>query len=283
MSAIPTPTTARPVPWWHGLRRTALGAAASAGAVYAALLAALWLGQEALLFAPQVLPADHRFDHAADVHEAVVEVPGARLSALHLRLPDPAGVVFFLHGNGGSLESWFVNPAFYRRANVDLFMIDYRGYGKSSGRIESQAQLEADVRAAWASIAPRYAGKKRIIYGRSLGSALAAGLAAELQPELTVLVSPYTSMVDLAREHYPWVPSLLVRYPLRTDEALPRIRTPVLLVHGKRDTLIGHRHSEALFMRAVNAELLLVPDAGHNDIHLFDRYLAGFRRAMADR
>jgi hypothetical protein len=64
------------------------------------------------------------------------------------------GVVFYLHGNAGNLDSWFVNADFWRQANVDLFMLDYRGYGKSSGRITSQAQLEADVRAAWAAVAP---------------------------------------------------------------------------------------------------------------------------------
>ena len=94
--------------------------------------------------------------------------------ALHLRLPAPKGVVFFLHGNGGSLESWFINPEFYRRANYDLFMIDYRGYGKSTGQIESEAQLRADVRAAWATVAPQYAGRKVVFYGRSLGTGLAA-------------------------------------------------------------------------------------------------------------
>ena len=93
-----------------------------------------------------------------------IDVTGARLSALHLRLPDPQGVVFFLHGNNGNLATWFVNADFYRAANYDLFMLDYRGYGKSSGRIESEEQLRADVLAAWRSVAGRYLGKRRVIY-----------------------------------------------------------------------------------------------------------------------
>ena len=117
-------------------------------AVYCAVLAAVWWGQERLLFMPQVLPEQHAFRVDADVHERVLEVPGARLHALHLQLPAPRGVVFYLHGNGGSLDSWFVNLEVYRRANFDLFMLDYRGYGKSSGSITSEDQLHADVRAA---------------------------------------------------------------------------------------------------------------------------------------
>ncbi len=110
------------------------------------------------MFQPDVLPPTHRFDRlGADVQELTIPLDdGATLSALHLRLPKPRGLVFYLHGNAGSLQSWFVNADFYRRAGYDLFMLDYRGYGKSTGRIESEAQLRADVRAAWDRIAPRW-------------------------------------------------------------------------------------------------------------------------------
>ena len=249
-------------------------------ALYAGLLGLLWWGQEKLLFHPHPLPADHRFRVDADVHETWVDVPGARLNALHLRLPEPQGVVFFLHGNAGNLDSWFTSADFYRRANIDLFMLDYRGYGKSTGRIQSQDQLLADVRAAWAQLEPRYAGKRRVIYGRSLGTGPAAMLAADVQPELTVLVSPYFSMAELAREHYPWVPSALLRYPLATGEALARVKGPVLLVDGGRDTLIPPAHSQRLREVAPHATLLHLPEGGHNDLHLLPAYVEGMSAAL---
>ena len=251
--------------------------------LYAALLALLWWGQERLLFQPQTLPANFAFDVAPDVHETWVDVPGARLNALHLRLPKPDGVVFFLHGNGGSLANWFVNTGYYRRANLDLFMIDYRGYGKSSGHITSQGQLEADVRAAWDQIEPQYTGKKRVIFGRSLGTGLAAALAASVQPELTVLVSPYSSMVALAGERYPWVPAALLRYPLRTEAALALVKGPVLLAHGEQDPLISPAHSQHLHDVAPQSQLLLVPGAAHNNIQDFPVYLDGLAAALAAR
>lgn len=263
--------------WWRGLRR----AAGAALAVYVAAVAALWWGQERLLFHPRPLPAEHRFEQRPDVHEVWVDVPGARLNALHLRLPQPDGVVFFLHGNAGNLQTWFTNSDYYRRLNLDLFMLDYRGFGKSGGRIESEAQLHADVRAAWAQVAPRYAGRKRVILGRSLGSGLAAALAAEVQPELTVLVSPFSSMTALAREHYSWVPGAVLRYPLRTDATLPQVQGRVLLVHGLRDTLIAPRHSQRLRTLLPRAEWLPVPDAGHGDIHSHPAYLDGLAAALS--
>jgi len=263
-----------------GWRRALLYAAAGALALYAAVVAALWWGQERLLFHPDTLPDGYRFEQRADVHEVWVDVPGARLNALHLRLPRPDGVVFFLHGNAGSLQTWFVNIDYYRRLNLDLFMLDYRGFGKSSGGIESEAQLHADVRAAWTQLAPLYAGRKRIVYGRSLGTGLAAALAAEVQPELTVLVSPYFSLAALAAEHYRWVPGAVLRYPLRIDEVLPRVQGRVLLAHGLRDTLIAPSHSARLRALLPRAEWLPVPEAGHGDIHGDPVYLDGLAAAL---
>jgi uncharacterized protein len=250
-------------------------------ALYAAVLAALWFAQERLLFRPAALDAAAPLSSDADVHERWVEVPGARLSVLELRLPDPKGVVFYLHGNAGNLRSWFVNADFYRRAGFDLVMLDYRGYGKSTGRIESEAQLRGDVLAVWQQVAPRYQGRRVVLLGRSLGTGLAAALAAAVQPDLTVLVSPYSSMLDLAAQHYAWVPGAVLRYPLRTDQVIGRIDKPVLLLHGDRDELIPLAHSQTLQSRSQRARLTVVPGAGHADVQDFEAYRQALAEALA--
>ena len=258
-----------------------LGLAVAAAFCYLAVIAWLYARQEKLLFQPDVLPAGYQFELPADVHELSIPVPGATLSGLHLRLPAAKGLVFFLHGNAGSLQSWFVNADFYRRAGYDLFMIDYRGYGKSTGRIESEAQLRADVRAAWDHVAPQYAGRVKVIYGRSLGTGLATGLAAEVQPDLTILVSPYTSMRAVTAQHYPFVPGALLRYPLRSEADIQRIQGPVLLIHGELDALIPPSHSQALLPLARHGTLKLIPQAAHNDLQEFESYLGAMREALA--
>jgi pimeloyl-ACP methyl ester carboxylesterase len=254
---------------------------ALAALLYGLLLALLWWGQERLLFLPTRLAPDYKLALERDVHERTIEVDGARLHALHLKLPAPRGVVFFLHGNAGNLESWFVDLGVFRRANFDVFMLDYRGYGKSSGRIDSEAQLHADVRAAWDAVAPLYVGRKRVLLGRSLGSGPAATLALQVQPDLTILVSPYASMRALAGEVYPWLPTaLLLRYPLATDQAVARLRTPLLLLHGERDDIVPPHHAQALKQVQPQARLHIVQGAGHNDLQSFDEYDAVLQQAL---
>jgi uncharacterized protein len=260
-------------------RLLALGAL-TAVLLYAAAMWWVYLRQEKLLFAPEPLASGHQFSVDADVHELSVPVPGATLSVLQLRLAKPKGVVFFLHGNAGNLDTWFVNTALYRELNYDLVMLDYRGFGKSTGQIDSEAQLHADVDAVWASVADRYQGVVRVALGRSLGTALAARWAVKHQSELTVLVSPYCSMTDMAREHFPFVPSRLLRYPLATCDYMAQLRTPALLIHGEKDALISLQHSERIAARAPQARLIRIGQAGHNDVHQFDKYTQALRDSL---
>ena len=259
------------------LRRTgivAIALVAALAALYAVLLTALYVGQERLLFPATPLPADYRFRIDAPFAEVTIPVPGATLHALHVLQPNPRGLVFYLKGNGGNVATWTTGVDFWRRVNYDLFILDYRGYGKSTGRIASEAQLHADVRAAYDAIAPRYRGKPIVILGRSLGSGLAIALARDVAPPLLVLVSPYTSVADAALREYPIAPGFLVRYPLRSDELIAGVASPMLLLHGARDTLIPPADSERLRALArAPAELILVDGAGHNDIQRFPAYL----------
>ena len=271
----PASANARATGW---LRRAAKVLATGVGLGYCLIAGYVYFKQENLIFHPVPLPADYRFA-IAGVEEVTVPVAGATLSALRLRLPHPAGVVFFLHGNGGNLESWMTNVEFYRRVNYDLFMLDYRGYGKSTGHVESEQQLHDDVKAAWNLVAPQYAGKRVVIYGRSLGTALAAKLASETQPDLTILVSPFISLQAMADAHYPWLPAFINRYPMHSDRWLTAITRPVVIVHGDRDTLIPISQGEALQKMRAATEMLVISGAEHNDIHEFPAYLD----ALAER
>ena len=263
-----------------------LGLLAAAAAAYTAVIGYLWLRQERILFEPTPLDADEPLVDDPDVFERWIDVPGARLSCAHFKRPDPRGVVFFLHGNSGNLRDRLVDLDSFRDVNFDVVMFDYRGYGKSSGRIESEEQLRLDVRAVWDAYAPQFEGKRIVIAGQSLGTALAAGLGAELcaeghAPDLTLLVSPYSSMRALAVELYPWVPHQVLRYPLQTLEHASRLSGPLVLIHGDKDELIGIHHSHALRSAVPAAELHCLEGAGHGDVHKHPGFRTKLEGALA--
>ncbi len=248
---------------------------------FVAFFGYLFATQESMIFPGTPLAPDYEFEFKVPFEEVRIPVDGAELNGLHFRQADPRGLIFFLHGNGGNLASWTSEAEFYRRINYDMFMLDYRGYGKSTGRIESEPQLHQDVRTAWDHVASQYTTKPIVIYGRSLGTALAAKLAVDVDSELVILVSPFTSMIAMARQQYPFLPEWLVRYPMRTDQRIGDIAAPILLVHGSADRLIPLKHSRALAASTPDASrLLVIAGAGHDDIHLFRDYLSGLTAVL---
>ena len=160
-------------------------------------------------------------------------------------------------------------------------MIDYRGFGKSTGHIGSEAELHADVLAAWHSVAGEYAGRPIVIYGRSLGSGLAVKLATEVEAAQLIIVSPYSSFVQLGKDHYPWIPAFATRYPMRTDEWLPQVTEPIFMIHGALDPLVSVKHSQQLKALRPDAELLILNKASHNDIHSFPAYTEALAAKLA--
>jgi len=249
--------------------------------LWGAAIIYIWFKQETLLFFPKPLAANTRFD-LAYTSEVYIDVPGARLHALYLRQPPEKskGIVLFLHGNAGNLETWFTKAEFWLTTGYDVLMPDYRGFGKSTGKITSESQLHDDVMRIWQWVAPNYQNKKKVFYGRSLGTGLAAELATRVTPDLLVLVSPYTSMTQMAREQYPWVPSGLLRYPLPSEQWLPQVHSKILLIHGTADALIPLAHSRRLQQLNPRAQLVEIPEATHGDIHNFPLYTDTLKREL---
>ncbi len=263
------------------MNKTLLIVVATPFLLYGVAMLALYYYQESLIFPGKKLPKDYSFSFDLPFKEVSIPVEGATLNALHFEQANPKGVIFFLHGNAGNLEEWTTGVDFYQRVNYDLFIFDYRGYGKSTGKIQSQEQLIADVRTAWDFIAPQYTDKSTVIYGRSLGSALATELAHQVKPELLVLVSAFSSMAAIAKAQYPFAPTQLLRYPFRTDKIIDKVASDIVLMHGSDDNFIPMSHSQTLqSLIKKPTQLLSIEGAGHNDIHNFKSYLDGLAGAL---
>ncbi|TFG66184.1 MAG: alpha/beta fold hydrolase [Gemmatimonadales bacterium] len=245
--------------------------------------------QESMVFHPSVLPAGHSFvfDRPFTEHEIEVE-PGVMLSALLFRA-DPVAeesvdrpAVLYLHGNAGDLQSWGYHADLYTDAGYDFLGLDYRGYGKSDGRISSEAQLHSDVQKVWDWLAARYDANSIVVVGYSLGSALGARIACGNGARHLVLLAPFYSGRDIGRRVAPWLPAALNRYQLRTDLFLQDCKLPVTLVHGERDATIPPRASRRLLaLLGDRGRLVLLPDVDHQNIAEDPEFRVAMREVLA--
>lgn len=237
-------------------------------ALYVALCCVLYFKQESLLFFPHRLPANYQFRFPGPFEERwTPAADGTRLHGLLFRAPASRGLIFYLHGNGGALDSWGEVAATYTALHYDVFLLDYRGYGKSGGRITSQAQLLGDVQAAYRQLMPEYPESRMVILGYSVGTGPATWLAARQHPKLLILQAPYFSLRDLATHRYPFVPGFLVRYPLPTSELIKQVSAPVVLFHGDQDEVIYYGSSLKLKnLLKPTDKLVVLPGAGHNGL-----------------
>lgn len=248
---------------------------------YASIVGALYLAQERIIFPGSKLPPDYKFNFDQPFREVQVEVPGASLNALHITQPAPRGLLFFIHGNGGDLSTWTTGVDFYRKVNYDLFIFDYRGYGKSTGKIASEKQLLDDADQVYRYVSQRYAAQNIVLYGRSLGTGLAAQIALRHPANMLILETPYVSLKDLTAQFYPLVPGFLLKYPLRTDLALPKIKIPVYLFHGTADEVIPYESSQRILpLIRSPKELVTIPGGAHNGLRLTPVYNAALDRFL---
>lgn len=205
---------------------------------------------------------------------------GERLRAWWLPAPGAALATLYLHGNGGYLEVYAEHLQAVRQAGQAVLIIDYRGYGESSGS-PSEAGLYVDAQAAYDWLRQRgYAPERIVVQGLSLGSAVAVEIGTRNRIGGLVLEAPFSSARAVAAGI---VPILGWTLPLGFDSIgkIAALRAPLLLIHGDRDRVIPLRLGQDLYHAATKPkEFLLVPGAGHEDLPFIaaERYQAALRR-----
>ena len=233
--------------------------------------------QENMIFYPETLPSDFRYKFPARFDEVNLNVDGAVINALHFKTDAPKGAIIYFHGNAGNLRGWGEVALDFTRLRYDVFIPDYRGYGKSTGKIQNEAMLLRDAAAAYGYLKAWYPEDRIVIYGRSIGTGIAVYLARENTPRMVILESPMFNMQDLAKYHYPLMPAKLIaallKYPMRTDLWIGDVSCPVYLFHGTVDDIVPHDSSERL-VKLIKTEnrLITIPGGGHNNLDAFDIY-----------
>ena len=236
------------------------------------LLSLLYFNQEKLLFHPERLKKDHVFPFSVPFEEIWLDCDGAKVHTLLFPKPNPKGVVLYFHGNAGSMREWGTLHTDFDAHPYDLWIMDYRGFGKSEGSLKGEAMMQADALKMWEAAQQRYAGKEIILYGRSIGTGVASALAAKHPPKMLILETPYYNLPDLVKQIAPWAPPFLLRYQLMNDQHIQNQSFPVHLIHGDRDSLIPVSSSERLDALGDHIEFHLIKGAEHNNVPAFRRY-----------
>ncbi|MDI6745784.1 MAG: alpha/beta hydrolase [Rhodocyclaceae bacterium] len=253
---------------------TLLGIAAM---TYAGFALVLYLLQPSLIYFPEI-------DRAVTITPQQAGLPyedvklitsdGVNLHGWLVHAVDPPrGTVLFFHGNAGNISHRLDSLRMFHRLGYSTLIIDYRGYGNSTGEPTEQGTYR-DAEAAWQYLTQirNIPGASIVLFGESLGGAVAAWLASRHTPAALVISSGFTSVPDLAADIYPYMPvRWLARFQYDTRANLKTTSAPVFIAHSPGDDIIPFRHGRALFEAAQHPKWFLELQGGHNEGFIFVR------------
>lgn len=240
----------------------------SAACGWLALAAYVYFWQARLVFHPSRQLSTNPGERGYDYRDVLLDTAdGVRIHAWHVTQADASVTVLFFHGNAGTIADRPLTLARLHEFGANVLMVDYRGYGNSEGSPDELGTY-ADARAAWSYLTEtaRVAPADIVIYGRSLGGAVALELATRVVPRAIIVESTFSSLADMAREHYPYLPTgLLLRFKYPNAEQIKRVRAPILVAHSDDDALIPIAQAERLFAAAPEPKQFYRLRGGHND------------------
>lgn len=208
----------------------------------------LFFFQEKFIFFPQRLDKNYQFNFVCEFEEInVTSYDGTLLHGALFKTNNSKGLIYYLHGNGGSLKTWGEVASTYTDLGYDIFILDYRGYGKSEGTINNENQLHRDVQLVYNELKKDYTEDKITVLGYSLGTGLATKLASSNSPRFLILQAPFVSLKKLAlRYTYYTIPSFILKYKFETHTYLPACKMPIVIFHGTDDEVISYDSSRIL-------------------------------------
>jgi len=240
----------------------------------AVLSIAAYFLQDKFIFRPEKLPAGFKYKYDIPFKELFFDIePGVSINGLHFYRPDPAGLILYLHGNTRSIKGWAKCARDFYRYNYDVVLVDYRGFGKSTGH-RQEGKMMHDLQFVYDTLKAQYPEHHIIIYGRSIGSGFAAKLASDNTPRYLILDSPYYNFGRVVARFLPVLPvRFILRYKLRTDKWIRRVNCHTYIIHGTKDWLIPLEQSEHLQMlNPHKITLIRIHGGGHNNLTSFPEY-----------
>ena len=238
---------------------------------YVALIIYLYVMQPKMLFYPD-MPGRRLTSTPGNIGLAYQDVElttddQVRLHGWYVPASKPRGVVLFFHGNAGNISHRLDSIRIFHDLDMDVLIIDYRGYGQSGGKITERGTYE-DAEAAWRYLVEmrNIRAERIVIFGRSLGGSVAAWLASQHRPAALILESAFRSVPAMGKRFYPWLPvRLLSRYQYDTERYVRNVSSPVLVAHSRDDEIIPYAEGEKIYAAASGSREFFEMRGGHND------------------
>jgi hypothetical protein len=233
-----------------------------------------YLLQEKFIFLPSKLSQEYVYEFDHDFEELFIETEdGARLNALHFKQEQPRGIIVYYHGNAGDLSRWGEITSFFLQYNYEVLVMDYRTYGKSTGKISEKA-LYSDAQLFYNKAKELFPEGKIIVYGRSIGTPIAAYVASRNDPKKLILETPFYDFKKLVKNKFPLVPVGLLKYEFPTANFTDDVKCRIVIIHGTDDGIVPFEMATLLYKTMPEEERNFVTVKGgkHNDLITFPEY-----------
>lgn len=267
--------------------RTLLSILMTAGAIYITLALFLYFTQSGMLYYPNLPSRELMLTpdrYGLEYEELQLKTgDGLTLHGWFIPTRNPRATLLFCHGNAGNISHRMESIAIFHQLGLNVLIFDYRGYGQSEGKPSEQGTY-LDAEAAWDYLTQQknIPPNQIILFGRSLGAAIASRLASTRQPLGLIVESAFSSVPDMAAHYYPYLPVRLIsRFRYDTQQHVENISSPILVIHSPDDEIIPYSNGQQLFAAAGEPKQFLSIHGGHNDGFLlsgeqYTRGLEGF-------
>jgi alpha-beta hydrolase superfamily lysophospholipase len=240
--------------------------------IYIMIGISLYFLQDKFIFHPKKLPADYNYQFDIPFRQIDLAVTAKKnLSIVQFTVPDSLrkGIVLYFHGNRQNINRYAKHAVSFTRNGYEVWMMDYPGYGKSNGK-RSEQILYDDAALFYKMAINKVSLEHIIIYGKSLGTGIAAQLASVRECKRLILETPYYSMDELAKHYFFMYPVLpMSKYALPTYQHFEYIKAPITIFHGKKDGIIPYKQAKWLVEKKPETELVTFEKGRHNNLAEF--------------
>ena len=238
------------------------------------IMGLLHLFQEKIIFLPESINKEYVYQFPFDFEEVNLRTKdNETINGLHIKAENPKGIILFFHGNKGNLIRWGEITSYFTQFNYDVFVIDYRGYGKSTGAF-NETQMYNDAQLSYEYAKGLFKEENIVVYGRSLGTTFAINVSSNNNPKHVVLEAPFYNLHHAANFKYKIIPQFFLNFKFNSNEYIPKIKSPITIFHGAEDKTTPIAGSKQLFdlITIPKKEFIELEKGTHHNIRSFEKY-----------